>query len=176
MELRNRATGAVITDSQFRAEHSSTSFPKVITVEILNSFGYDPVLEGPQAVTTPPYEISQRAGVEEVNGQWFTKYVVGPIFVDDEESTAAEKEAAYRQRIDSEAAVRIRAERNAKLKESDWRIIIEVEKGATNGRGIQVPNVWHDYRQALRDITAQPGFPHNVIWPTEPVASAMGAS
>jgi hypothetical protein len=24
------------------------------------------------------------------------------------------------------------------------------------------------YRQALRDITLQPGFPHNVTWPTKP--------
>lgn len=25
-----------------------------------------------------------------------------------------------------------------------------------------------DYRQALRDITAQSGFPDNVVWPTKP--------
>jgi len=24
------------------------------------------------------------------------------------------------------------------------------------------------YRQALRDITSQPGFPHDVSWPTKP--------
>lgn len=25
-----------------------------------------------------------------------------------------------------------------------------------------------DYRQALRDVTAQSGFPDNVVWPTKP--------
>jgi hypothetical protein len=44
MELRNRATGAVITDSQFRAENRNTSFPPQLTAEIIDSFGYDPVL------------------------------------------------------------------------------------------------------------------------------------
>lgn len=27
---------------------------------------------------------------------------------------------------------------------------------------------WQDYRQALRDITLQEGFPENIIWPTKP--------
>lgn len=27
---------------------------------------------------------------------------------------------------------------------------------------------WLAYRQALRDITNQPGFPDNVVWPVEP--------
>ena len=25
------------------------------------------------------------------------------------------------------------------------------------------------YIQALRDITKQEGFPHNIVWPTEPI-------
>lgn len=27
---------------------------------------------------------------------------------------------------------------------------------------------WRQYRQALRDIPNQPGFPDSVVWPTEP--------
>ena len=173
MKLRNRETGAVITDRQFRASFPNTSFPRVLTVEILSDFGYDPILEAPQAVTTPPYEISQRAGIEEVNGQWFTKYTVGPVFTDttDEDGntvTAAEQEAAYRQRIDEEAAKRVRDNRNKRLADTDWRVTYEVEKASNDGFGISVPTVWTTYRQALRDITAQPGFPHNVTWPEEP--------
>ena len=173
MELRNRETGAVITDGQFRASFPNTSFPRVLTVEILSDFGYDPILEGPQAVTTPPYEVSQRAGIEEVNGQWFTKYIVGPVFtayVDEDGNTvtAAEQEAAYRQRIDEEAAKGIRTERNKRLADTDWRVTYEVEKASNDGLGITVPTVWTTYRQALRDITSQPGFPHNVTWPEEP--------
>ena len=159
MELRNRETGAVITDGQFRASFPNTSFPRVLTVEILSDFGYDPILEAPQAVTTPPYEISQRAGIEQINGQWFTKYIVGPVFTDNEEHTAAEQDAAYRQRIDDEAAKRVRDDRNKRLGDTDWTQLIDAPLDA-------IP--WATYRQALRDITTQPGFPHNVNWPEEP--------
>jgi len=27
---------------------------------------------------------------------------------------------------------------------------------------------WKDYCQALRDVPAQVGFPHNITWPTQP--------
>lgn len=27
---------------------------------------------------------------------------------------------------------------------------------------------WFVYRQALRDVPSQEGFPHNIIWPTKP--------
>ena len=31
-----------------------------------------------------------------------------------------------------------------------------------------VPEDWRTYRQALRDVPAQSGFPDNITWPTEP--------
>ena len=84
MEIRNRETGELTTVSQFKAQHPRTSFPKRITAEILDVYGYDPVLNGPAATTSGPYETSVRDGVEEIDGQWFTKYVVGPVFTDTE--------------------------------------------------------------------------------------------
>jgi hypothetical protein len=55
----------------------------------------------------------------------------------------------------------IREQRNALLKNSDWTQIPDctVDKQA-----------WATYRQALRDITAQAGFPTDVQWPTPPQA------
>jgi hypothetical protein len=164
MELRNQTTGAVITDRQFRDSNSNVSFPRVLTSEILAEYGYDPILEGPQATVTPPYEVSVRSGIEEVNGQWFTKYVVGPTFTDttDEDgnvTSAAEQEAAYKQRIDDEAAKRVRDDRNKRLGDTDWTQLVDAPLNASP---------WADYRQALRDITTQAGFPHNVTWPEEP--------
>ena len=117
MELRNRATGAVITDSQFRAENRNTSFPRILPAALINSFGYDPVLEGPQATTVPPYEYSQRDGVVQINGQWFTRYVAGPVFRDYTDNqgvvhTAAAQYEAYRLAKDAEIANAIRANAN----------------------------------------------------------------
>ena len=164
MELRNQSTGTVITDRQFRDSNPGVSFPRVLTAEILNEYGYDPILEGPQATVTAPYEISVRAGIEEVNGQWFTKYVVGPTFTDttDEDgvvTSAADNEAAYRQRIDDEAAERVRTDRNKRLTDSDWTQIADSSADT---------DAWTAYRQALRDLPSTAGFPHSVTWPEEP--------
>ena len=53
----------------------------------------------------------------------------------------------------------IRQQRNALLASCDWTHISDatVDKQA-----------WATYRQALRDITAQAGFPTDVQWPTKP--------
>lgn len=164
MELRNRTTGALITDQQLRADNPHTSFPEVLTPDIIDSFGYDPVLEGPQPVLTPPYEVAVRDGVEQINGQWFTRYIVGPVFTDYTDSegvlhTAAEQEAAYRQRLDDEQAKRVRDDRNKRLADCDWTQLPDAPVDAA---------AWATYRQALRDVTSQEGFPWTVVWPEIP--------
>lgn len=60
---------------------------------------------------------------------------------------------------DAEQAKSVRDSRNAKLKDSDWTQVADapVDKA-----------VWATYRQALRDISTQAGFPWEVTWPTEP--------
>ena len=164
MEIRNRTTGELTTVSQFKASHPNTSFPKRITAEILNSFDYDVVLNGPEATVTAPYGVSVRDGVQEVDGQWFTRFVAGPVFTDatDEDgnvTTAAEQETAYRARVDADAAERVRSERDKKLADCDWTQLADSGADAT---------AWATYRQALRDLPASNGFPHNVTWPTAP--------
>ena len=164
MEIRNRESGAVTTISQFKASYPNTSFPKNITNDILDSYGYDPVLNGAAATVTGPYDVSTRDGVEEINGQWFTRFVAGPVFTDttDEEgnvTTAADNEAAYRARIDAEVASSVRAERNKKLADTDWTQLADSSADAA---------VWATYRTALRDLPTIDGFPHNITWPTQP--------
>ena len=164
MEIRIRATGAVVYEGEFRAMHPHTSFPPQLTAELLDSMGADPVLEGPQASGGDRYQFSMRQGVEEINGQWFTKYVLGPVFNDTTAedgtvTTAAEHEAAYKASKDAQQATSIRGQRTIKLAESDWTQLPDspVDKDA-----------WAAYRQALRDITAQEGFPWDVQWPEMP--------
>ena len=147
MELRNRTTGAVVTEQQFRSDNKNTSFPQVLTPEIIDSFGYDPVLEGPQATTVPPYQSSQRDGVVEINGQWFTKYV------------AVEPDDDGKARMDAEQAKRVREDRNKRLADCDWTQLSDAPVDAT---------AWAAYRQQLRDVTAQAGFPWEVVWPEAP--------
>jgi len=162
MEIRNRSTGVVITDSQLRADNPNTSFPKQITADILDGFGYDPVLNGPAATVSGPYEVSTRDGVEEINKQWFTKFIAGPVFADNEDATAAEQQAAYRTNIDNQVAANVRSERDRKLAASDWTVL--TDSPLTTAKKTE----WKTYRKALRDISAAEGFPHTMEWPTEP--------
>jgi hypothetical protein len=53
---------------------------------------------------------------------------------------------------------RVRNERNNLLAETDW--------WAVQDRTMTAGEI--DYRQALRDVPAQDGFPLNVVWPTKP--------
>tara|TARA_Y100001937_G_scaffold55597_1_gene76578 strand:- start:6945 stop:7418 length:474 start_codon:yes stop_codon:yes gene_type:complete len=156
MEIRNRTTGAVITDSQLRADNPGTSFPKQLTADILDGLGYDPVLNGAAATVSGPYEVSTRDGVEEINGQWFTKFIVGPVFADSDEETA------YRTSIDNQAAANVRADRDRKLAACDWTVL--TDSPLTTAKKTE----WKTYRTALRDISAAEGFPHTMEWPTEP--------
>jgi len=162
MEIRNRSTGVLITENQLRADNPNTSFPKQITADILDVFGYDPVLNGPAASTSGPYEVSIRNGVEEIKDQWFTKFIVGPAFADNDDATAAEQQAAYRTNIDNQAAANVRSERDRKLAACDWTVL--TDSPLTTAK----KTAWKTYRTALRDISAAEGFPHTMKWPTEP--------
>jgi hypothetical protein len=135
-----------------------------LTPEVMEALGVDPVLEGPQATTTPPYQYSQRDGVEQLDGKWYTKYIAGPAFTDrpatdtEPAQTAAEQEAAYKAQKDTEQAKSVRQSRDDKLKETDWRY----------RRDQTTTPEWDAYCQALRDVPAQAGFPWEIIWPTIP--------
>lgn len=61
---------------------------------------------------------------------------------------------------DSEIANQVRAERDRKIAETDW----------TQGKDIpdNISTKWAVYRQALRDVPKQSGFPWTVQWPTQP--------
>jgi len=167
MELRIRETGEVITESEFRRRHPNTSFPKVISRETMDNFGVDPVFEGPAAETTYPYERSVRNGVYESNGEWYTRYVVGPTFSDivDEEGktiSAAQQRAEYEARLDESQAVSIRQVRNAKLQLCDWTHVTD------SALDSDAQSAWAAYRASLRSVPEQEGFPWNVTWPEEP--------
>jgi len=59
--------------------------------------------------------------------------------------------------INAALAADVRAERNAKLADSDWRA----------SQDVTMSDEWRDYRQALRDVPSQ--LPSSSItWPTEP--------
>jgi hypothetical protein len=150
-------------EGEFRALHPNTSMPQQLAEELLNEFGADVVFEGPQATGGTVYQYSQRDGVEQLDGKWYTKYILGPVFTDttDESgnvTSAADNEAAYKAVKDADQAKSVRQSRDTKLAETDWRF-----------RSDMTPSQeWKDYCQALRDVPTQEGFPWTIVWPTQP--------
>lgn len=59
-------------------------------------------------------------------------------------------------------AVAIRAERNARIAEAD----IAINKAEDAGQDTAALRA---YRQALRDVPQQPGFPEAILWPELPI-------
>lgn len=165
-EFRERTTGEVKTQGEWRAAFPKMSLPKVWTSNVCDALNIDPVLASPAATTTA-YQTSVRDGVEQdANGNWVEKYVARDMFADTTEdgvtTTKAEHEAAYQAKLDADAAAAVRAQRDELLAKSDWVTIRAKELGQ------DVPIAWYNYRGDLRQIPEQDGFPHDVTFPTEP--------
>jgi hypothetical protein len=58
----------------------------------------------------------------------------------------------------------IKGKRASLLEQSDWTDTLS----SKNRLGDNVYSQWQTYRQALRDIPQQSGYPQNVVWPTPP--------
>lgn len=61
----------------------------------------------------------------------------------------------------TEAWSAVRILRDARLSRTDWMVTKAQETGQP------IPQAWNEYRQALRDITAQ-SDPINIVWPRMP--------
>lgn len=61
-----------------------------------------------------------------------------------------------------ELAAAARFKRNTLLAASDWVTLRAIESGE------DVPEEWTSYRQALRDVPQQTGFPQTINWPAAP--------
>jgi len=167
MEIRLRATGQTMLEDELRRwakDNNGPSWDRT-TDEVLEALGADVVFEGPQATPQNHYQFSMRQGVEQIEGKWYTKYILGPIFTDrpatetEPAQTAAEQEAAYKAQKDATQAQAIRSQRDQLLKDSDWTQLSDAPVDKT---------AWATYRQTLRDIPQQAGFPWNIQWPVEP--------
>ena len=164
-EYRERTTGEVKTQGQWRAAFPQMALPRVWGANVCDAMNIDPVLASP-AATVGAYQYSARDGVEQdSNGNWVEKYVAKDMFADttDEDgkkTTKAEHEAAYQATLDANTAAGHRATRDAKLAETDFYALSDVTMSSE----------MTTYRQALRDITTHDNWPNlgDDDWPTAP--------
>lgn len=87
---------------------------------------------------------------------------VGNELVVDSDLLAKElaNQAAWAAGANDRKAAEVRAERNAKLDATDKTQATDTPQA--------IKDKYAPYRQALRDVPAQSGFPNTVVWPTQP--------
>lgn len=132
------------TFTDMRRDNPQVSFPDVVSDETMADFGAQRVFFTPQPVASASQKVVELPPVFNTETQrWDQVWQV-----------VAQSEAE----IQAQAAA-VRADRNQMLAECDWTQLPDAP----------VPQLpWAQYRQALRDITSQPGFPSDVQWPDAP--------
>jgi len=159
-EFRERKTGEVKSQEEWRLEFSNMSLPQVWGDSVCDALNIDPVLASPAATTTA-YQISVRDGVkQDSDGNWVEKYVAKDMFATDSDGTKEEKEAAYKATLDAQVATANRSTRNTKLAETDFYALSDVT----------MTDAIKTYRQALRDLPTHSNWPNlkDSDWPNKP--------
>lgn len=125
--------------SDIRAAFPNISMPSELSDAVIESLGLSPVSQTPK----PHGYVVEDAAPTLIEGTWTQQWTVRPPT---EQETSAK-------------AIEVRAERNRLLTDSDWTQVKDapVDQAA-----------WAAYRQALRDITQQAGFPWEITWPEMP--------
>ena len=86
-------------------------------------------------------------------------------FTAEEETARDNEEAAWENAAPARALAELRYKRDRLLKESDWNITSELEKGNA------ISTAWKNYRQDLRDLPDGKDTVdkcNNATWPTKP--------
>jgi hypothetical protein len=159
-EYRNKTTGEVKTQGEWRSAFPNTSLPKVWKAATLEGLNLEPVMAAPIPKLNT-YQVLRRNGVvQDANKNWIENWETADMFSDNSEGTKAEQEAAYQSNLDAAVASSHRQTRNTLLAETDWSAL----------KDVTLSNSMKNYRQALRDITSHSNFPNleNADWPTKP--------
>ena len=137
-----------VTMSWLKSQHPNVSFPKNLSdVNDLTPFGIVQIVSTDQPTYSDDTHYLQELPPELVDGQWLQRWNT-VAFSDD---IIAKNSAIKGQNA--------RGVRNELLAQCDWTQLADspVDKTA-----------WATYRQSLRDVPAQTGFPDSIDWPSKP--------
>ena len=162
-EYRLKSDGSIKTKEELIVANKNMSMPKVWGEGVYEALGVEVVFETPKPSPSGIYKKVIRNGVEQNDkDQWVQAWVEQDMFedttVDDVTTTKAEHEAAYQAKLDATTAEAVRNQRNNLLAETDWMGLSDVTMSSN----------WATYRQALRDVPSQSGFPDDITWPEKP--------
>jgi len=142
--------GTLYSISQLYRDNPQVSFPQNIPDATLAEFGVYPL----RATTQPTYNVAtERIEVGapmQQDGEWVQVWNVVSLTAEEIQQRNEDKSAE------------VRAERGHLLSACDWT---QVDDSPLSN--VQKAS-WATYRQSLRDISAQAGFPWTVEWPIQP--------
>ena len=125
--------------AQLKADNPNVCFPKNISASILASYDvYEYIDDAEPSYDEATHGVTS-SYVYELDNKWHKTKTVAQL-------------------PESQAASNVRDERDSLLAETDWL-------GASD---VVMSDAWAIYRQSLRDLPTQDGFPFNVTYPTKP--------
>jgi hypothetical protein len=142
--------GYAVVEENLRMLYPNVTFPKVFFPSDVEPYGFG-IYEFTQIPEVPRFKkLIEIDPVKRDNGIYYQTW--GFEDMNEEEKIASTEVKT----------IEIKRQRNFNLMSSDWTQLPDVtlsEEKKTN---------WNNYRQSLRDISEQSGFPWDVIWPSQP--------
>lgn len=133
---------------KLRRDNPNVSFPKIVPDHILNEYSVYTVVTAEQPTFDEVTQVCTRNDVAtDVAGQWTYEW------------TVRDKTAEEMQTYVDGLANAARSKRDGLLAATDWSANTDVV----------ISDEMKAYRQALRDVPQQAGFPDNITWPVNPM-------
>ena len=156
-------TGEIKTQGEWRSVNKHISLPRVWTATTLTDLGLTAVLAAPKPDCTDLQNVVGNGVTTDAKGNTIEAWSVVARFAkttaeDGTVTTKAQHEKAHTARLVADKETGIRTDRDRRIALTDWTGMSDVTMTAD----------MTTYRQALRDVPAQKGFPNEVTWPDSP--------
>ena len=143
--------GAVVehpyTLAKLKKDNPNVSFPAAIPDDVLAAFNVFPVAEQDKPSAADD-EAIEEAAPEKVDGVWKRKYLKRTLTPEEFDARRQAK------------AKDMRDKRDRLLADTDWTQLLDAPTATQT--------TYAAYRQLVRDVTKQAGFPFGVDWPAKP--------
>lgn len=147
IRYRIRASGDVVSKQEVKKLHPNTSLPSIWGESVYDGLGIDPVSFTSKPSPSSAYKVVMEAApIQDSDGNW--------VGVWSEQDMNDEQKADFDQLKSEE----VRGRRDTLLAETDFFALSDVT----------MSSAMTTYRQALREVPQQEGFPGTITWPTKP--------
>jgi|APGre2960657404_1045060.scaffolds.fasta_scaffold73719_2 hypothetical protein len=143
----NIPTGNAVDELNFRMLFPKTSFPSLLTSEVVEPFCFGMYDFSSQPNLERYEKAIEATPIKNEFGVFIQSWDI--VSMSDEEKS----------KVDYLNSNMVRRERNYKLMECDWT---QLQDAPVNSQD------WVSYRNALRELPSQVGFPWDIIWPLKP--------